>query len=65
MGFGADRVRGRWDLGQMDLASAHMANNTLDFLQQQIKFVPQGANPPCIASHRLIKDFWAVLKKAV
>ena len=24
-----------------------------------------GANPPCIASLRLIKDFWAALKKAV
>ena len=28
-----DRVRGRWDKGQTQLASAHMANNTLDILQ--------------------------------
>ena len=42
-----------------------MANNTLDFLQQQVKFVPYGADLPCIASLRLIKDFWAALKKAV
>ena len=49
----------------MDLASAHVANNTLDFLQQQVKFFPHGADPPCIASLRLIKDFWVALKKAV
>ena len=49
----------------MDLASAHVANNTLDFLQQQIKVVPQVANIPCVASLRLIKDFWAELNKAV
>ena len=49
----------------MDLASAHMANNALDFLQQQIRILPQGANPPCVASLRLIKDFWAALKRAV
>ena len=48
----------------MDLASAHMANNTLDFLQQQIKFISEGANLPFIASLRPIKDFWAALKKA-
>ncbi len=63
MGFRADRVRGRWDYGKMDLASTHMVNNTLDFLQQQIKFIPQGANPPCIASLKPIKDFWTALKK--
>ena len=49
----------------MDLASAHIANNTLDFLQQQIKFVPKEANPPIVTSLRPIKDFWAILKKAV
>ena len=49
----------------MDLASTHVVNNTLDFLQQQVKFVPHGADLPCIASLRLIKDFWAALKKAV
>ncbi len=42
-----------------------MENDTFAFLQQQIKFVPKKANPPCIASLRLIKDFWAALKMAV
>ena len=42
-----------------------MENDTLAFLQQQIKFVPKKANPPCVASLRPIKDFWAALKKAV
>ena len=44
----------------MYLASAHMVNNTLDFLQQQVKFVPMEPTPL-----RPIKDFWAALKKAV
>ena len=48
----------------MDLFSAHMVNNTLDFLQQQIKFIPQGANPPCIVSLKSMKDIWVALKKA-
>ena len=47
----------------MDLANTHMVNITLDFLQQQIKFIPQRANPPYIASLKLTKDFWAALKK--
>ena len=34
-------------------------------MQQWIKFVPKKANPPCVASLRPIKDFWAALKKAV
>ena len=42
-----------------------MENDTLAFLQQWIKFVPKKANPPCVASLRLIEDFWAALKKAV
>ena len=42
-----------------------MENDTLAFLQQRIKFVPKKANPPCIASLRLIKDFWAALKKTI
>ena len=42
-----------------------MENDTLAFLQQRIKFVPKKANPPCVASLRPIKDFWAALKKAV
>ena len=41
-----------------------MANDTLVFLRQWIKFVPKEANPPCIASFWLIKDYWAALKKA-
>ena len=49
----------------MDLASTHVVNNTLNFLRQQVKFIPYGANPPCIASFRLIKNFSAALKKAV
>ena len=48
----------------MDLAIALMANNTLASLQQQIKFVPKEANPPCIAFFFLSKDYWAALKKA-
>ena len=65
MGLGPDGVRGRWDEGQMDLASAHIANDTLGFLRQQIKFVPKKANPHCIASLRPVKDFWVALKKAI
>ena len=42
-----------------------MESDTLAFWQQWIKFVPKKANPPCIASLRLIEDFWAALKKAV
>ncbi len=49
----------------MDLTSNHMANNTLDFLQQQINFVCHGDDSPCVASLGLIKDFWATLEKAV
>ncbi len=57
VGFGPDGVRGRRDEGQMDLASAHIANDTLGFLRQQIKFVPKEANPPYIPFPRAIKDF--------
>ena len=50
----------------MDLASAHHANATLAFLQQEkIRFVPKDANPPNVASLCLVEDFWAALKKAV
>ena len=50
----------------MDLASAHYANATLAFLQQEkIRFVPKDANPPSVASLRSVEDFWAALKKAV
>ena len=50
----------------MDLASAHFANATLDFLRQErIRFVPKDANPPSVASLRPVEDFWAALKKAV
>ena len=50
----------------MDLASAHHANATLAFLQQEkICFVPKDANPPNVASLCLVEDFWAALKKPV
>ena len=50
----------------MDLASAHYANDTLQFLREQgIRFVPKESNPPCIASLRPVEDFWAALKKQV
>jgi hypothetical protein len=50
----------------MDLASAHYANATLAFLQQEkIRFVPKDANPPSVASLWPVEDFWAALKKAV
>ena len=42
-----------------------MANDTLVFLRQWIKFVPKEANPPCFALLRPIKDFWAALKTVV
>lgn len=49
-----------------DLASAHYANDTLDFLRQNnIRFIAKDANPPCVASLRPIEDFWAALKKSV
>ena len=49
----------------MDLATAHLANDTLASLQQQIKFILKEANPPCVVSFRPIKDIWMALKKAV
>ena len=50
----------------MDLASAHYANDTLDFLRREnIRFIPKAANPPSVASLRPIEDFWAALKKEV
>ena len=42
-----------------------MANDTLVFLRQWIKFVPKEANPPCFALLRPIKDFWAALMTVV
>ena len=44
-----------------------MENDTFAFLQvqQRIKFDPKKANPPCVASLRPIKDFWAGFKKAI
>ena len=44
----------------MDLASAYMANDTLAFLRQQIKFVPKEANPPYrfpLANQRFLDGF--------
>ena len=50
----------------MDLASAHYANDTLDFLREEnIRFIPKDANPPSVASLHPIEDFWAALKKEV
>ena len=49
-----------WDEGQMDLASAHMTNDTLGFLRQQIKFVLKEANPPTLipqANQRFLDGF--------
>ena len=42
-----------------------MANDTLAFLQQWIKFNAKEANPPCVAFLSPIKDFWTALKKTV
>ena len=59
------RGYGRYWL-QMDLASAHYANDMLVLLQQQIVcFVPKDANPPCVTMLQPVEDFWAALKKAV
>ena len=50
----------------MDLASAHYANDTLNFLREEgIRFVPRDANPPSVASLRPVEDFWAALKHKV
>ena len=50
----------------IDLACAHYANDTLNFLREEgIRFVPKDANPPSVASLRPIEDFWAALKKEV
>lgn len=50
----------------MDLASAHFANRTLEYLREQnIKFVPKSANPPAVPSLRPIEDFWSALKREV
>ena len=50
----------------MDLASAHYAADTLNFLREEnIRFVPKEANPPSVASLRPVEDFWAALKYKV
>ena len=33
--------------------------------EERIRFIPRDANPPPVASHSPIEDYWSALKKAV
>ena len=75
VGLWANGVRGRRGLGQRGLGQMGLGANVSGQCPhgKQHPGLPattgqvcsHGANPPCIASLRPIKDFWAALKKAV
>ena len=47
-----------------DLASAHYANATQQFLKDEgIRYIPKNDNPPAVAFFRPIEDLWVALKK--
>ena len=47
-----------------DLALAHYADATLQFLKDEgIWYIPKYNNPPAVASLWPIEDFWAAVKK--
>ena len=49
-----------------DLASAHYADATQQFLKDEgIWYIPKYNNPSAIASLRPIEDFWAAVKKII
>ena len=49
-----------------DLASAHYANKTLEWLESnKIDFVKKACNPPNVPKARPIEDLWAILSQKV
>lgn len=48
-----------------DLASAHYAKDTVEWMNANIKFVPKNINPPNVPQARPIENFWGCLAQKV
>jgi hypothetical protein len=48
-----------------DLASAHYANDTVEWMNQNVYFVRKGSNPPNVPQARPIENFWGCLAQKV
>ena len=48
-----------------DLASSHYANSCVDWMEENIYFVPKAINPPNVPQARPIENFWGCLSEMV
>lgn len=48
-----------------DLASAHYSNSVVDWMNENINFIPKDSNPPNVPQARPIEDFWSYLSQLV